>query len=104
MAKFELPIYGENDEIVKMYKTDVCPWGVFIHAAELQEELEEKTAKEQIAAIGDVLKMVFKGLTDDELMCADGLDVMNTFKQIVNGGQQIKGTNQSAKNLKRAKG
>lgn len=91
MAKYELPIYGENDAIVKQYETNICPWGVYIEAADIQETLKEKTAREQLDAVGYILKSVFVGLTDEELRHADGGDVMNTFKQIVSGGQTVKG-------------
>ena len=91
MAKYELNIYGENDEIVKKYSTNICSWGVFIQAAEMSETLQKKSAVEQISAVGEILKSVFHGLTTDELMCADASDVMNTFSQIVAGGQKIKG-------------
>lgn len=91
MAKYELPIYGENDEIIKTHATNIVPWAVFIQAADLEERLKNKSAAEQMQAVGEILKAVFHGLTDAELLCADGTDVMNTFVQIVSGGQQIKG-------------
>lgn len=91
--KYELPIYGENDEIVKTYATDRCPWGVYVQAAEVQESLKDKSPLEQMKVIGDILKMVFRELTDAELLIADGDDVLNTFVQICNGGQKIKGGN-----------
>lgn len=100
MSKFELPIYGENDEIVKTYGANICPWGVYIQAAELHEKLKDTSALEQMNAIGNILKIVFSGLTDSELAHADGGDVMNTFKQIVSGGQTIKGGD--GKNAERA--
>lgn len=90
MAKYELNIYGKDDEIVKTHATSICPWGVYIQAAEISETMKEKSAVEQVNAVGDILKMVFVGLTDDELKHADVGDVMNTFTQIVNGGQKIK--------------
>lgn len=93
MAKFELNIYGEDDEIVKQYRTNICSWGVYIQAAEMSETLQEKSPFEQLSAVGEILKSVFHGLTNDELNCADASDVMNTFNQIVSGGQKIKGTN-----------
>lgn len=93
MAKYELPIYGENDEVVKMHETNICPWGVYIQAADIQEQLKDKSAREQMDAVGEILKAVFHSLTDAELMRADGMDVMNTFMQIVSGGQKIKGGN-----------
>ena len=91
MAKYELPIYGDNDEVIKNYETNIVPWAVFIQAADMQERLEKQTAKEQMESVGEILKAVFHGLTDAELLCADAMDVMNTFMQIVNGGQKIKG-------------
>lgn len=93
MAKYELPIYGENDEVTKMHETNICPWAVYIQAADMQEELKDKSIREQMDAVGAILKAVFPALTDAELLRADGADVMNTFQQIVSGGQKIKGGN-----------
>ena len=93
MAKYELPIYGENDEVVKMHETNICPWAVYIQAADMQERLQGKGAREQMDAVADILKAVFHTLTDAELLRADGADVMNTFQQIVSGGDKIKGGN-----------
>lgn len=93
MAKYELPIYGENDEVVKMHEANICPWAVYIQAADMQEQLNDKSAREQMEAVGNILKAVFPALTDAELLRADGADVMNTFVQIVSGGQKIKGGN-----------
>ena len=90
MAKYELPIYGENDAIVKQYETNICPWGVYIEAAELAETLQEKSPREKLESVGYILKSIFAGLTDEELRHADGGDVMNTFKQITSGGQTVK--------------
>lgn len=101
MAKYELPIYGDNDEVIKMHETNICPWAVYIEAADLQDKLQDKPAREQMKAVGDILKSVFTNLTDDELLRADGTDVMNTFMQIVTGGQNIKGG--KVKNAPRAR-
>lgn len=93
MAKYELTIYGENDVIVKKHETNICPWAVYIQAADMQEQLNGKSAREQMDAVGEILKAVFPSLTNDDLMHADAGDVMNTFVQIVSGGQKIKGGN-----------
>ncbi len=93
MAKYELPIYGKDDAVLKRHETNVCPWAVYIQAASMQETLKGKSAREQMDAVGNILKAVFPALTDDELMHADGMDVMSTFQQIVSGGQKIKGDN-----------
>lgn len=93
MAKYELPIYGDNDEIETTYTANIVPWGIFIQAAELQDEIQKKSFKDQVQEIGNILKAVFKELTDEDLTRADVGDVMNTFTQIVSGGQKIKGGN-----------
>ena len=93
MAKYELPIYGENDEVIKMHESNICPWAVYIQAADMQEQIKDKSAREQMEAVGEILKTVFPTLTNAELLRADGADVMNTFLQVVNGGQKIRGGN-----------
>lgn len=102
MARFELNIYGADDEIVKEYKANICPWGVYIQAASLQDSMKDAEAKDQMKAIGEILKCVFVGLNDDELAHADGRDVINTFMQIVTSGQQIQG--KETKNASRVSG
>lgn len=89
MAKFELTIYGEGDEPVKKYETDHVRWGVFLKAIKLQGEIKDKSAAEQIAAVGEFVKAIFVGLTDEDLEQADGIDVMNTFKQLLSAANGI---------------
>ena len=93
MARFELSIYGENDECLKKYETDHVRWGVFLQAVKLQEEIKGKGADEQFAAINEFVKSIFVGLTDEELEKADGLDVVNTFNQLVSAVGKINGGN-----------
>lgn len=93
MAKFELPIYGQDDEVVKSYATNICPWGVFVRAAEASEGLKKKSVSEQMQLMGEILSTVFVGLTQEELEHADYDDVVNTFMQIVNMGEKIKSGN-----------
>lgn len=82
MAKFELPIYGENDEIIKVYETDKVRWGVFMQALEVSENLEKKKPAEQFVIISNFVKKIFPDLTDEHLEMADITDVLNTFKQL----------------------
>lgn len=93
MAKFELSIYGENDEVLNKYETDHVRWGVLLQAVKLQEEIKGKTADEQFTAINKFIKSIFVGLTDEELEKADGLDVMNTFNQLISTVGKINGSN-----------
>ena len=93
MAKYELPIYGANDETLKVYETNHIFWGTYIEAADLQEQMQDKSAKDQMLSVNNLLKSIFVGLTDEELNKADITDVMNIFEQVVQGGQQIKSGN-----------
>lgn len=93
MSKFELSIYGENDEVLKKYETDHVRWGVFLQAVKLQEEIKGKAADEQFSAINQFIKSIFVGLTDEELEKADGLDVVNTFNQLLSAVGKINGGN-----------
>lgn len=83
MARYELTIYGENDEVIKKYETDRVRWGVFLNAIKLQEKIKDKSIAEQFVAINDFVKSIFVGLTDEELEKADGADVLNTFRQLL---------------------
>ncbi len=89
MAKFELNIYGNDDEIKKTYKTDRVRWGVFMQALELSDGLKDKSAGEQFKLINDFVKKIFPDLTDEDLECADSDDIVNVFKQLVNKSNTI---------------
>lgn len=91
MAKFELPIYGENDEIVKEYKTDIVKFGILEDAIKISEETKGGTAEEQLKSITPILQRVFKGLTAEELKDADLFNVFNVFKQIISLANGLNG-------------
>ena len=86
---FELNIYGNNDEIIKTYRTAHVRWGIFTDAIKLHEEIGSKSAEEQLAAVSSFMKNIFMGLTDEELQLADVFDVFNTFRMIVNKANSI---------------
>ena len=90
MALFELPIYGDNDEILTTYKTDKVRWGVFVQAIELQEEIKGASAAKQFKTVSTFVKKIFPNLTDADLEKADFEDVMNTFAQLVAKSNSIK--------------
>ena len=89
MAQFELNIYGNDDEILKTYKTDRVRWGVFMQALELQEGLSEKSAAEQFKLINAFIKKIFPDLTDADLEKADSDDIVNTFSQLLRKSDSI---------------
>lgn len=90
MAKFELSIYGTDDEKIKTYEADRVRWGVLLKAVDLSEHIAEKSPVEQVKTIGNILKLVFTDLTDEDLELADYNDVMNTFFQITKSIKSIK--------------
>lgn len=83
MAKYELPIYGENDEIIKTHETDLVRYGILEDALAIQENLDKFSPREQINQINSIIQRVFKGLTIEELHNADLGDVRNLFQQII---------------------
>lgn len=93
MAKFELPIYGKDDEVIKTFTSNICPWDVYIEAAAKQEEFERMPLKKQFEFVENILKAVFTDLTNDDLKRADANDVMNTYLQICRGGNKIRSGN-----------
>ena len=93
MAKYELKIYGENDEIVKTYATDNVPWGFYLEAVKASEEMEDMTTVERFELINSFVKRLFIGLTDEELeRGASGDDVMNVFNQLMKKARSIGGS------------
>lgn len=91
MAFFELNIYNDENEIVKKYETDIVKWEVLLKALDFAENNADKTAREQFEGINHFVKLIFKGLTDEELNNASVDDVMNTFKQLINKANAIRG-------------
>lgn len=91
MAQFELNIYNDENEIVKKYETDVVKWGVLLKALDFAESKEKRTARQYYDGVNDFVKMIFKGLTDEELENTSIDDVTNTFKQLINKAKAIHG-------------
>lgn len=92
MARFELSIYGENDEVLKKYETNHVRWGVLVEAVKLQDEMKGEKPEEQFKAINSFVKKIFNGLTDEDLEKADSLDVINTFNQLIKSVSNIGGS------------
>lgn len=93
MAKYELKIYGENDEVLKTYATDNVMWGFYLEAVKASEEMEDMTNAERFEMINSFIKRLFIGLTDEELTTgASGDDVINVFNQLMRKAQSIGGS------------
>ena len=91
MAKYELNIYGANDAIEKTYATDNVLWGFYLEAVKAADEMQEMSPAEQFEMVNGFVKRMFIGLTDDELNCAYGDDVMNVFNQLMRKARAIGG-------------
>ena len=93
MAKYSLNIYGENDEILKTHETNVIRWKILVDAVKIYETINEKSNLEQIETIGEFMKSVFPGMSDEDVELADASDIMNTFNAIVVNASRINGGN-----------
>lgn len=91
MAKYELKIYGENDQILKTYATDNVMWGFYLEAVKASEKMEDMTNAERFEMINSFIKRLFIGLTDEELTGASGDDVINVFNQLMRKARSIGG-------------
>ena len=89
MAKFELNIYGEDDEILKKHETNIVRTGVFLAALKLHEETKDKSPEDQFFAACSLIKKLFVGLTDEEIENADFFDIMNTFEQVISAANGL---------------
>ena len=92
MAKYELKIYGENDEVLKTYATDNVMWGFYLEAVKASETMDELSNVERFEVINSFIKRLFVGLTDEELETgASGDDVLNVFNQLMRKARTIGG-------------
>ena len=91
MAKFELPIYGKEDQIVNKYETDIVRYGILEDAIKISEETQGKGPIEQLKAVTPILQRVFKGLSEEEIKDADLFDVFGVFNQIISLANGLQG-------------
>lgn len=86
MAKFELNIYGENDEIIKKYSTEKARYGAFEEAIRFVDEAQGKTEAEVnilgFRMLKNFAKKLFPGLTDDEIRLCEMEDITNLAYQV----------------------
>ncbi|QHJ73609.1 hypothetical protein [Butyrivibrio virus Arian] len=89
MANYSLNIYGENDEIIKTFETNIIRWGIFMKAVKLQDDIEDQDEGEQIKAVSEFITSIFPNCTVDDLANADVSDIFNLFRAIVNKANKI---------------
>lgn len=83
MFKFELKIYGKDDEVIKTYGTNIIRFGILEEAVKLSEEIKDKNQIEQFCMIKPLIASVFSDLDPGELKNASYEDVFNLFQQIM---------------------
>lgn len=89
--RYSLNVYDENSEVAKTVETDFVPVGIFIKALDMSDSMKGMEVREQFAMMEEIILMVFRKLTKEELENAcDINDVMNVFKQITNRASEIK--------------
>lgn len=96
MARYQLNIYN-GDNVEKTYTAERCPWGLYVEAADVQENLKSMTGKQVMQAVEGVMVQLFAGLTKEEMQRADGGEVMSLFAQIISGN-----ANKGSKAIKNA--
>lgn len=86
MARFELNIYGENDEILKTHKTDKARYGAFEEAVKFTEQAQGKKESEVTVLaykmLNNFIKNLFPNITDEEIKLADLNDINNLAFQV----------------------
>ncbi len=96
MARYQLNIYN-GDNVEKTYTAERCPWGLYVEAADVQENLKSMTGKQVMHAVEGVMIQLFVGLTKEEMQKADGSEVMSLFAQVISGN-----ANKGSKAIKNA--
>jgi hypothetical protein len=96
MARYQLNIYN-GDNVEKTYTAERCPWGLYVEAADVQENLKSMTGKQVMQAVEGVMVQLFAGLTKEEMQRADGGEVMSLFAQVISGN-----ANKGSKAIKNA--
>lgn len=105
MAKFELNVYGENDEILKTYATDKARYGAFEEAIKFIEEAEGKTEAQvnmlAIKMLKNFTMKLFPALTEEEIRLCEISDIVSLAYQVsglANPLAEASGTGEAGKN------
>lgn len=91
MARFELNVYGENDEVIKTLATDILRFGVMEDAVNMAETLDEEKPQKQVENVKEIMKQIFKGCTDEDLRDVDMKQMFDTFRQVVSSANPPNG-------------
>lgn len=95
MAKFQINVYSDSDEVIKTYVRNTCPVHLFTRAVKLAEKLESKKASdyEAIDEIIEIVKALFPEMTQEEADRCDMTDIIFTFRELVQRSARIESKN-----------
>lgn len=84
--RFEINVYGPDDEIIKTHATDYVRFGAFEEAINFTEAVAGKSGFEvdtlAVKTFKKIAKQVFPAITDDEIRLCDIRDVVNLLYQV----------------------
>ena len=89
VSYIELNIYDSSDEIIKTYKARGVRWGVVEDALCIDEQMDELTMADQIAAMRSVVVGVFPDITEEHLRAAYIEDIAACFNSVKSRGNAI---------------
>lgn len=102
MAKFELPIYGKNGEVIKTAKRDFVPIDLFIRFQKLSERLIAQDFKDDAEMFDEIEKAIleaFPTVTKDELRGGtDMAYLLYIINDIVSRAAMFEGSSDVSKN------
>ena len=87
MAKFELPIYDDNDKVIKTHQRNKCPIDLFLKFQQYSEKVtggEVKGDKEFFAGLKDLFLEFFPAMTEKEYTNnTDVAEIIVLFDKII---------------------
>lgn len=93
MAKFELSIYNENDEVVKTYQRNKCPVELFLKFQKYSEKVTGNKIKDDsefFAGLKDLFLEFFPAMTEKEYTNnTDVAEIIVLFYAIINRATRL---------------
>lgn len=93
MAKFELSIYNENDEVVKTYQRNKCPVELFLKFQQYSEKVTGNKIKDDsefFAGLKDLFLEFFPAMTEKEYTNnTDVAEIIVLFNAIINRATRL---------------
>jgi hypothetical protein len=93
MAKFELPIYDENDRVIKTFQRNKCPVELFLKFQQYSEKVtgdKVKSDTDFFAGLKDLFLEFFPAMTEKEYTNnTDVAEIIVLFDKIIKKATQF---------------